>query len=302
MGVIPDFALTARAIPGFQKGGKTTGPKAWAERVESAMDYGYQLLRHVLQQVFGNLKEAAQLTLFLFLLPFAGFIALGLNQFTTGAPVNPEVVGGAVGGALLILVLGVFCYCWAAVGWHRYVLLEETGNGFLPEFRGSNIVSYFGRILLVGLVLIAVLIAAMIVIVAVAAAVQSQFILLLFGIGLVFGVSWMATRIGLILPAAALGERMTIGESWVATRPVSSQILLPLIVIALAAGLINQAILLVLGQSVSVPDMFGVMQEMRVLTLPGQIVSGVVSWLQVLVNLALMTTLYGNLIEGRQLN
>jgi hypothetical protein len=163
-------------------------------------------------------------------------------------------------------------------------------------------VSYFGRILLVGLVLIAVLIAAMIVIVAVAAAVQSQFILLLFGIGRVFGVSWMATRIGLILPAAALGERMTIGESWVATRPVSSQILLPLIVIALAAGLINQAILLVLGQSVSVPDMFGVMQEMRVLTLPGQIVSGVVSWLQVLVNLALMTTLYGNLIEGRQLN
>jgi hypothetical protein len=95
---------------------------------------------------------------------------------------------------------------------------------------------------------------------------------------------------------------MTIGESWAATRPVSSQILLPLIVIALAAGLINQAILLVLGQSVSVPDMFGVMQEMRVLTLPGQIVSGVVSWLQVLVNLALMTTLYGNLIEGRQLN
>jgi hypothetical protein len=42
------------------------------------MDYGYQLLRHVLQQVFGNLKEAAQLTLFLFLAPFVpAFIALG---------------------------------------------------------------------------------------------------------------------------------------------------------------------------------------------------------------------------------
>jgi len=27
-----------------------------------------------------------------------------------------------------------------------------------------------------------------------------------------------------------------------------------------------------------------------------------VSWLQLLVNLALMTTLYGNLIQGRQLN
>jgi hypothetical protein len=61
-------------------------------------------------------------------------------------------------------------------------------------------------------------------------------------------------------------------------------------------------ILLDLGQMVSVQDMFGAMQEQRVLTLPGQIVNGVVSWLQILVNLALMTTLYGNLIEGRQLN
>jgi hypothetical protein len=30
---------------------------------------------------------------------------------------------------------------------------------------------------------------------------------LLFGIGLVFGASWVATRIGLVLPAAAMGER-----------------------------------------------------------------------------------------------
>jgi hypothetical protein len=164
------------------------------------------------------------------------------------------------------------------------------------------ILAYFWRILLVGLVIFAVLIAAGITIGIVAAATQSPIVLILFGIGLVFGVSWVATRIGLILPAAALGERMKISESWAATRPVSSQILLPLIVIALVAALINQAVLLLLGQMVSVQDAFGAMQEVRVLTLPGQVVSGVVSWLQILVNLALMTTLYGNLIEGRQLN
>jgi hypothetical protein len=43
------------------------------------MDYGYQLLRHVLQQVFGNLREAAQLTLVLFLAPFVGFVLLGFG-------------------------------------------------------------------------------------------------------------------------------------------------------------------------------------------------------------------------------
>jgi hypothetical protein len=266
------------------------------------MDYGYQLLRHVLQQVFGNLREAAQLTLFLFLAPFAAFLALGLDTLAMGGAVEPEEIGGIVGSVFLIFVAGIVCYCWAAVGWHRYVLIEERGNGFLPQFHGSMILAYFWRILLVGLVIFAVLIAAGITIGIVAAATQSPIVLLLFGIGLVFGVSWVATRIGLILPAAALGERMKISESWAATRPVSSQILLPLIVIALVAALINQAVLLLLGQMVSVQDAFGAMQEVRVLTLPGQVVSGVVSWLQILVNLALMTTLYGNLIEGRQLN
>ena len=266
------------------------------------MDYGYQLLRHVLQQVFGNLREAAQLTLVLFLAPYAAFLALGLDQLAMGGMVEPEEVGGIVGGGLLIIVVGFFCYCWAAVGWHRYVLIEETGNGLLPQFHGRMILAYFGRILLVGLVIFGVIIAAGIVIGIAAAATQSQIVLLLFGVGLIFGVSWVATRIGLILPAAALGERMKIGESWAATRPVSSQILLPLIVIALVAGLINQAVLLVLGQPTMMQDAFGQMQQVRVLTLPGQIVSGVVSWLQVLVNLALMTTLYGNLIQGRQLN
>ena len=104
-----------------------------------------------------------------------------------------------------------------------------------------------------------------------------------------------------MLPAAAVGVRMTIGESWAATRPVSSQILLPLIVIALVAGLVQQAILLVFGQTVSF-ETFGMMQEQRVLTLAGTAGQRIVTWLQLLVNLALMTTLYGNLIEGRQLN
>lgn len=266
------------------------------------MDYGYQLLRHVLHQVFGNLREAAQLTLFLFVLPFALMIMLGLGTLLSGAPVPPEEAAGLLGGALLLIAVSIVCYCWAAVGWHRYVLLEETGNGFLPQFRGGMILSYFWRVVLVLLVLVLVIIGAGIVIGIIAAAVQSFIVIALLGVGLVFGVSWVATRIGLILPAAAVGERMTIGESWAATRPVSSEILLPLIVIALTVGLINQALLLVLGETIMGVNPLGEPQEIRVLTLPGQIVSGVVTWLQLLVNLALMTTLYGNLVEGRQLN
>jgi hypothetical protein len=116
------------------------------------MDYGYQLLRHVLQQVFGNLREAAQLTLLLFLAPF-GLRPAGSRRLATGGmPVRPRSVGGARRGGL-ILWSGIVCYCWAAVGWHRYVLMEETGNGFLPSWRGDRVRAYFGRAFVVGLVI-----------------------------------------------------------------------------------------------------------------------------------------------------
>jgi len=262
------------------------------------MDYGYQLLRHVVQQVFGNLRQAAQLTLLLFLAPFIGLVVLvgGTSGVMSEAP-----GGGTILAGLLLVVVAIVAYCWAAVGWHRYVLLEETGNGILPHWRGDRISAYFGRAFVVGIVVFLAAVGGGIVVGIAAAITQSPAVAIVLGVGLVFGASWVATRIGLVLPAAALGERMTIGESWAITRPVGSHIFLPLIVIALVVGVTQQLILLVFGQTVTT-DLFGQVQEQYVLTLPGQILNGVLSWLQVLVNLALMTTLYGNLVEGRQLN
>lgn len=265
------------------------------------MDYGYQLLRHVVQQVFGNLKEAAQLTLLLFLAPFIGFVALGLGAMTGGQMQDPAAAGGSVLAGLVLLIVAIIAYCWAAVGWHRYVLMEETGNGLLPQWHWDRISSYLGRAFVVGLVVILAVIGGGLVVALIIGLTQSPGIALVLGIGLILGASWVATRIGLVLPAAAIGERMSLSESWAATRPVSSQILLPLIVIALAVGIAGQIIALIFGETVTV-EAFGATQEQVVLSLPGQILNGFVSWMQILLNLALMTTLYGNLIEGRQLN
>ncbi|MDG4646881.1 hypothetical protein P6F26_00360 [Roseibacterium sp. SDUM158017] len=265
------------------------------------MDYGYQLLRHVVQQVFGNLRQAAQLTLLLFLAPYIGFVLLGVGAMTGGGMQDPAAAGGGVLAGLVLLGVAVVAYCWAAVGWHRYVLLEETGNGFLPQWRWGRITAYLGRAFLVGLAVVLAVIGGGLVIALVVGLTQSTTFALVLGIGLVLGASWIATRIGLVLPAAAIGERMTLSESWAATRPVSSQILLPLVVVALAVGLAGQVIMLLFGQTVTV-EAFGQAQDQVVLSVPGQILNGFVSWIQILVNLALMTTLYGNLIEGRQLN
>jgi hypothetical protein len=67
-GRIPVFALTARAIPGFQKRGKVT-EKCDGLWVSIAAPRAAAGVREP--------AEAAQLTLLLFLAPFAGFVLLG---------------------------------------------------------------------------------------------------------------------------------------------------------------------------------------------------------------------------------
>jgi hypothetical protein len=253
------------------------------------MDYGYQLLRHAVQQVFGNLGQAARLTLLLAMAPTL-FLFLTNADLMTGSgmpdPANPNAMPEVNWlMALLGAVLSVVAWVWAAVGWHRFVLLEEYAQGVLPPWHGSNNGSYFLRALQVGLILLGALILMTIVIGLAFMILPGAGMAVLLGIGLVVGVSWAGTRVGLVLPAAAIGAPLTIGESWQVTKPVSGQILLPIIVIALVAGLSGQAVLLVLG-----PNLLGVLA------------SSLVSWLQLLVNLALMTTLFGNLIEGRALN
>ena len=251
------------------------------------MDYGYQVLRHVVQQVFGNLGQALRITGILVAGPTLFFLlttpAVLVQDPRAVDPIDP----GAINWGMLLIgvVLSVLAWCWAAVAWHRYVLLEEYPTGLLPVWRGDRVLGYLGRAILVGLLVAGAALMMGIGIGVVLMVSQSLGLALLLGFGLALGVSGVATRGGLIVPAAAIGAPLKLGESWDATAPVSGQILLPIIVIALVGALASQASLLLFGA-----------------TIPGAVVSIAISWLQLLVNLALMTTLYGNLIEGRQLN
>jgi len=276
------------------------------------MDYGYQLLRHVVQQVFGNLGAAARITLPLLAIPVIillitnpGLLTGEAFQFD-GQTDEFAPVSTAIFGVIVAVVIGIVCWLWAAVSWHRFVLLEEYPNAVLPKWYGSNIANYFGNTILVGLIMMAAGLGFGIVIGIVGAILQNAAVLLVFGVALIFGLSWVATRIGLILPAAAIGQSLRIGESWKATAPVSGQIMLPIIVIAIVSTILNQAVIFAFGTSIPVTGApegtLPFAQEQIVLSMPGVILNTLVTWLQLLVNLALMTTLYGNLIEGRQLN
>lgn len=270
------------------------------------MDYGYQLLRHVITQVFGNLGSAARITLVLLVIPLGILLAtnpdvLTREAFNTARSQADDFEAVNVLGVLGAVIAGFVCWLWAAVAWHRFVLLEEYPTGLFPNWRGSQIANYFGNALLIGLIVIAASIGAGIVVVVIISVLQSPAIAIALGVALNFALTWVATRIGLILPAAAIGERVTIGESWRATAPVSGQIILPLIVFGLAATILNQAIIAAFGTSVDVVTPFGTQPQVT-LSMAGVVLNVAVTWIQMLVNLALMTTLYGNLIQGRQLN
>jgi len=275
------------------------------------MDYGYQLLRHVVQQVFGNLWHAARLTITPFLIPFlivvigAPSLFFAQTAVTDVSEIQPPA-GSVFFVMLLAFIFGVVAWLWAAVAWHRFVLREEYPSGLLPPWHGGNMASYLWRTFLIGLVLAGAGFAFSLVFLLFGSFPPFGPVSVVLGFGFVFGVSWIAMRLGLILPAAAIGEKVGLGESWEATRSVSGQILLPIVVIALVFTGLSQLILLVFGTVVPLPEGFptdalgGYVP--RVLTPVGQIVNLGLVWLQMLINLALLTTLYGNLVEGRQLN
>jgi hypothetical protein len=264
------------------------------------MDYGYQLLRHVVQQVFGNLGQAARLTGLLTVLPYLfGIFVIGSLvgwDFLTHDPTasydaqRMDEIGRRfleIGPRLLVLMplivlVAVICYAWAAIGWHRYVLLEESGAGLLPTWNWDLVKSYLWAVIRIFLIALLTGFALGFAIGVAAVAVQSPAFFFFLGIGYAIALTWVITRVGLILPSAALGQPMRIGESWTLTEPVSGAILLPIIVIPIVFALLN-----------------GLLQIVPVV---GLLLSFVLGWLQVLVNLALMTTLYGNLVEGRALN
>ena len=259
------------------------------------MDYGYRMLRHVVAQVFGNFGQAARLTLVPTFLPLAILLALFLNWGAsypdfTDPTVDPATLPATNPGLIFLtvlatIVISMIAYCWAAVGWHRFVLLEEFGFGVVPRWRGAEVRAYLWRAFLVGLFAVALGFAGLMVLGIVVTIFPSTVAAFIAVSGFTLGLSWAITRVGLILPAAALGQEMSFRESWQATKPVSTDLLVPLFFIALGMTLLDQLVTVTFGNNPL-----------------GAIPSALLYWLQILLNLSLLTTLYGTQIQGRALN
>lgn len=178
----------------------------------------------------------------------------------------------------LAIAVVVFTFCWAAIGWHRFVLLEERPGALLPKLGGSSLKSYLSA----GVRLIFVSVSLLIplsFIVSILLQVMGSLILFVFPI-ISVAVYAVILRLSLVLPGAAIGKPMSLGESAIATSG------------KFATFIVVAVLLTVLG-FLAVPGL-----------VPGYVglaFSIFLSWLSFALGISILTTLYGVYVEEREL-
>ncbi len=184
-------------------------------------------------------------------------------------------------GALGLSTLSILATnMWVVVNWHRYVLLEEQPQGWLPRFRADRMLAYFGRI-----ILLSILVSTSYVVAFIAFAMTRDLIVaaILF---LITTVCWMFAfyRLLPILPAAAIGKRLKLGAAWRATKGTTFTVFaLGIILVIFNIGSMSMA----MGLGI-VPILGLVLTLLAVFAI----------WL---VNISVLTTFYGHYVEGRQI-
>lgn len=253
----------------------------------------FSIIRHAFAMVFGNFGQALRLSIGPFALTalviyiVAQMLDIGMISiaFMMMQPASADPVIALF--VIAAIIASTFTTAWVAVGWHRFILLEEYVQ-LLPQVRDRPIMGYILTSLAISFwVIIASFIAGLIVGFALAATGLQDAVVPAFIGGLLIGlvVSFVWFRLGLSLPALAIGERMRLRESLAATKPISSTILQVVLIVALLNALGQSAIgtLAGLGMTVTI------------------IASLALYWVSFMVGLSILTTFYGHLIEGRDL-
>ena len=250
---------------------------------------GWNIFIHSMRMVFDNLAAALRISLVLYLISTVAAIYFAQKYGTTIAHMQDGVGIMPPAGfwltSLAVAVINLLTSLWIAVGWHRYILLEEAPAGFLPVFKGDRIGAYFWKSLLIGLILVVVAL--------IVGAIAGTIILgltgtsstLLLNIAIAAPSFYIFYRLCLTLPSAALGGQFGFSDSWQATKPASATIL-QLVIIGLCAVFLVQ-----------LPSSFSDDPTSMI----NIIYSHVLGWFIMMGGVSILTTLYGIYFEGRKL-
>lgn len=272
----------------------------------------WSMFKHALFLVFNNLGSAFKAsfvpmviigaTWFL----WASFLwasTIGIENFMSQNP-NAEASSAflmnmilfiiiALMSMILFIIIAFFCSAWVAVTWHRFILLGEDVN-IIPSIKVKHILSYIGKSILIILIMIFIMLVPAMLLGVISAEIMEDIFpnvetRVVFLIINTFVVSllglWLWFRFAMALPAAAIGNVYGIQKSWSASKEYSGTIFKLGLIIALISALI-QAVTFLFSDT---------------LPLLGFALSLFISWINMLVGITLLTTLYGHIVEGREL-
>ncbi len=250
---------------------------------------GWQIFTHSAGLVFRNLPVALRLSLVPYCAHLAAQLYLFVNPDLVSVPSGlggdlPQVEPAQYGIFLLLQIASLVASLWIAVAWHRYVLTEEFTAGWLPPLRGDLVLGYFGRSVMLGLlVLIAMLIVAIPAGVFMTIVPAATIALLLVTVVVGF---YIFLRLGVILPAGAVDRKMTLRQAWTATGSEQRAILgLCLVSVGFIVLLQIPLILVPDGNSA-----FGLVYGLAF------------GWLATMVGSSVLTSLYGICVEKRSID
>ncbi len=242
---------------------------------------GWKYFLHSVRMVLDNLGVALRLSAVLYMVQ----MALTVFVFVSPGGADPtQQTPEAAGELLILMVFSLIASLWIAVGWHRFVLTQEPPAGIVPRWHGPELLRYFGRSLLIALLLVAggAVIGGLVL--GVASQVPALAGLAIFG--LVGLGSYVFFRVGLVLPAAALGRSLTMRESWAATGRDST-------------ALLQLALIVMAGQFlIEIPGMIDGDAGGPI----ALIYDLVINWFVTMFGVSLLTTLYGVFIENRRID
>lgn len=234
---------------------------------------------------FGAAIKASLLPMILMFVVVLGFAysadLMISGQFSTGS--SPIVF--LILGLIIIFPFTLFCFSWVAVLWHRAAILD-LDPGFIPNFRNINVPAYAGRLIILGLIILASLIP----IALVGGVIGSIFGVSEFNSGVVgltvagtilnfvFGiiVSFIWLRISATLPGIALGRRIGISEGWSQTKDLAGPIFGVACILTVLNIMISAALLALSFSNVIV----------------SQLIQIPVSWFTLMLGMSLMTEIY----------
>lgn len=251
-----------------------------------------RIFLHSLRQVFGNLSGALQVSGVLMLVQFAVLLTIGRSLMMDEAGMRQMMMQGQMpwGRFLVAALVSIVLWLWIVVGWHRYILLNERPR-LVPAFRLDRMLGYFGKSILIALILLPLAL----ILGFVGGGIASGMVrgggsmfpaLVVIGLVVYVPVAVIGMRLATMLPGAALEPGVPLFSGWEATRGATLTIL----------GLVVLSFLCTLAL-----DFLGARLFQNPIAAPALVYQLVTQWIIAMVGASILTTLYGHYIEKRPL-